>query len=118
MTFDSSLRTLFPTSKAVIPEFLDSKIDSIASLCKSHRVTRLDAFGSVLRDDFDHESDVDFLVSFERGDGIDAFRQYFDFKEALEALLGRNVDLVCSNAIRNAVFRAEVEATREPLYAA
>ena len=46
------------------------------------------------------------------------FLQYFEFKEALEAVLGRQIDLVCEGAIRNPHFRQELEATRQSLYAA
>jgi len=97
---------------------LESHRDRIGSLCRTHKVLRLDAIGSVLTDEFHGHSDIDFLVSFQRGEEINAFRQYFDFKEALEDLLGRNVDLVCANAIRNRYFLAEVKSNRQLLYAA
>jgi uncharacterized protein len=97
---------------------LPSNLDSIEVLCEQHGVARLDVFGSILRDDFSAESDIDFLVVFKRDEQTNAFHQYFDFKEALEALLKRKVDLVCANAIRNPYFKQEVEQTRQPLYAA
>ena len=93
-------------------------LESIEVLCQRHGVVRLDAFGSVLREDFSAESDIDFLVTFKRDEQTNAFHQYFDFKEALEALLDRQVDWVCANAIRNPYFKREVEQTRQPLYAA
>ena len=98
-------------------QLIEGKIDSIRDLCHAHRVVRLDAFGSVLREDFGLQSDVDFLVLFERGEGIDAFQQYFDLKEGLERLLNRPVDLVCANAIRNPYFKKEVERSRQLVYA-
>ena len=99
-------------------EILKSNLKHIEILCERHGVVRLDVFGSILRDDFCTESDIDFLVLFKRDEQTNAFNQYFDFKEALEALLHRNVDLVCANAIRNPYFKREVEQTRQPLYAA
>jgi predicted nucleotidyltransferase len=75
-------------------------------------------FGSILRDDFCAESDIDFLVLFKRDEQTNAFNQYFDLKEALEDLLKREIDLVCANAIRNPFFKQEVERSRQPLYAA
>jgi len=72
----------------------------------------------VLRDDFNSASDVDFLVTFHRDGDTNTFYQYFDFKEALSKLLHREVELVCAEAIRNHYFKQEVEATRQPLYAA
>jgi predicted nucleotidyltransferase len=99
-------------------EILKSNFKHIEILCERHGVVRLDVFGSILRDDFCTESDIDFLVLFKRDEQTNAFNQYFDLKEALEALLHRNVDLVCANAIRNPYFKREVEQPRQPLYAA
>ena len=97
---------------------LQSNIKAINNLCERYNVISLDAFGSVLREDFTDESDIDFLVRFRRDGKLDAFRQYFEFKEGLEAILNRRVDLVCEAAIRNAYFKQELKETREPLYAA
>lgn len=102
----------------VLPVILQSKINAISDLCEQYDVVCLDAFGSVLRADFEPESDVDLLVRFRRSGKIDAFRQYFEFKENLESVLNRRVDLVCDTAVKNSFFRRELEETREPLYAA
>jgi predicted nucleotidyltransferase len=99
-------------------ELLKSNLDLIEVLCERYGVVKLDVFGSVLKEDFSAESDIDFLVRFKRDQQTNAFHQYFDFKEALEALLHRNVDLVCANAIRNPFFKQEVDRSRQPLYAA
>lgn len=98
--------------------FLQPHLHEIEALCRHYQVLRLDVFGSVLRDDFNPESDVDLLVTFQRDGDTNAFYQYFDFKEALTKLLQREVELVCAEAIRNHYFKQEVEATRQPLYAA
>lgn len=97
---------------------LAENIHSIRLLCREHQVTRLDAFGSVLSDAFTLESDVDFVVHFHRDSETNAFRQYFEFKEALEAILDRPVDLICGNSMRNAVFRNAVNESSIPLFAA
>ena len=100
-------------------KILTENKEEIAQLCQAHGVVRLDAFGSVLTDDFNEQSDIDFLVVFDRRGGTtNAFQQYFDFKEALSSLLNREVDLVCYPAIRNPVFKKEVEKNRQLLYAA
>ncbi len=90
----------------------------IAELCREFQVRHLDAFGSVLTDAFAPLSDVDLLVTFDSPSESNAFDQYFGFKEALESLLGRQVDLVCYDAIRNSLFKQEIDAQRVPLYAA
>lgn len=93
--------------------------DEIAQLCRRHRVTRLEVFGSAASGNFDPEtSDLDLLVEFlplGPGERADA---YFGLLEDLRDLLGRPVDLVMTRAIRNPYFRQAIEQTREVLYAA
>jgi uncharacterized protein len=98
--------------------FLDTYKTEMENLCKKHGVLQLHAFGSVLRSDFSPQSDVDFLVNFRRDAYTNAFNQYFEFKEALESLLHRNVDLVVEKNFRNPIFKAEVEQTKRSIYAA
>ena len=97
---------------------IEEKSEEIRETCKGHNVKALYAFGSVVSDSFSDESDVDLLVVFGQGYEFGAFAQYFDFKEKLEALLNRPVDLVCYQAIRNTVFKHEVDTTKKLLYAA
>jgi len=98
---------------------IDSKLDLIAAICRKYRVARLFAFGSALRDDFrPGESDVDLLVEFEPMDGYDRAHAYFDMVDELEAALGTRVDLVMADAVKNRYIRAEIERTKQMLYAA
>ena len=87
-------------------------------LCQRFGVRRLEAFGSILRPDFGPESDIDLQVEFDRDCGLDAFEQYFGFKEAVEQLIEREVDLTVADAVKNHAFRAEVERTKTPVYVA
>jgi uncharacterized protein len=94
--------------------------EELQALCRRFHVRRLDLFGSAARGDFDPEhSDVDFLVEFDREhpEAL-SFNTYFDFKEALEALLGRAVDLVEPGAVRNPYLKASIDASREPVFEA
>ena len=87
--------------------------------CQKYRVKRLYVFGSATREDFDPaRSDLDLVVEFAPPRAGEAFKQYFGFKEELEDLYGRNVDLVELGAIRNKYFRRELNATKVRLYAA
>jgi len=97
---------------------LEFDTERLAGLCRRFGVRRLVLFGSALTDRFDPaSSDVDFLVEF--GDDVaDRFDAYFGLKEALEALLGRPVDLVAPSALRNPYFAASVLAEGQELYAA
>ena len=97
---------------------IDQHLPEIQRLCRDHHVKTLHAFGSVLRSDFNPESDVDLLVVFDRFNGHSAFVQYFEFKEELESMLGRNVDLISYESIQNPFFKLEIEATKQAVYAA
>lgn len=96
---------------------LDEHGPSVTALCQRLRVKRLDLFGSATTGGFGPESDVDVLVEFDRQIG-NLFERYFELKESLEAMVGRPVDVVVADAIRNPYFRASVQQTRRTLYAA
>jgi predicted nucleotidyltransferase len=65
--------------------------EELGQFCRRHHISRLAFFGSVLRDDFGPESDIDVLVEFESGHvpGL----TFFAMEEELSELLGRPVDL-------------------------
>ncbi|MBN7811432.1 nucleotidyltransferase domain-containing protein [Algoriphagus sp. H41] len=91
-------------------------IETIGQLCKKHHVEKLYVFGSVLTPSFTDSSDVDFLVEFE-DKKIERFvSNFFSLKANLESLLGREVDLVESDAISNPYFKEELEETKLLLY--
>ncbi len=93
--------------------------DEVVDLCRQFGVRRLAVFGSATSGEFDPvRSDVDFLVELEPPDGTSRFDAFFGLKEALEALLGRTVDLVDPSALDNPYFAEMVERTRQELYAA
>lgn len=76
-----------------IPDRLDIPMDELAALCRRYHVRELALFGSVLRDDFRDDSDIDVLVEFEPGEPIGLF-ELVRLKNDLSMLLGRDVDLV------------------------
>lgn len=88
----------------------------LAEICRRHRVVRLALFGSVLRDDFRPDSDIDVLVDF----GPDTRAGLFELARMeleLTALFGRQVDLR-TPAELSRYFRDEVVAGAEVQYAA
>lgn len=88
--------------------------DELAAFCRRHRILRLSLFGSVLRDDFGPESDVDVLVDYEPGER--SFAEILDAKDELSALLGgREVDLI-SRPLLNRWVRERVFAEEEVVY--
>ena len=98
---------------------IESHREELRALCRRFQVRRLDLFGSAARGNFDSEqSDIDFLVEFDRSAPQHPFDAYFGLKEALEALLGRPVDLVEAGAVRNPYLKASIEGSREPVFEA
>lgn len=98
---------------------LDEYLGEISRLCRQFGVKRLDVFGSVVTEAFEPaRSDIDFVVDFEEVGSQSLFSRYFGFKERLEALFGRPVDLVMTDAMRNPFFIESVNRTRRPVYAA
>ncbi len=89
--------------------------DKIAEFCRRNRIHRLALFGSVLRDDFGPESDVDVLVEFEP-DAQVGFFELYDMEQELGRLLGgRKVDLNTSKSLSK-YFRDEVMQEAEEQY--
>ena len=91
----------------------------IADICRQFHVKRLDVFGSAARGsdfDLDH-SDVDFLVEFDSDSNAGGPWRYFELKFALEAVLGRDVDLVMGDGVRNPYINATIQRFRETVYA-
>jgi uncharacterized protein len=65
--------------------------DKLADFCRRNRVRKLAFFGSVLRDDFRPDSDIDILVEFQPGTHVGL--RFFDMERELSSLIGRKVDL-------------------------
>ena len=99
-------------------QLIENNREAIADLCRRHGVRRLEAFGSILRGDFDPaRSDIDVLVEFSPG-AARGFTNFLDLKEALEALFGRPVDLIEPHTVRNRRLRYYIEQDKFPIYAA
>jgi predicted nucleotidyltransferase len=94
--------------------------DALIALCRRYDVARLEVFGSAARgNDFDPaRSDADFLVTFKPESRWPPLEQFLGFAEALEALLGRPVDLVEPQGIKNPYILAGINRSREVVYAA
>jgi hypothetical protein len=81
---------------------------AIAKLCETHKVKSLYAFGSILNDNFDSESDIDLIVDFTNMEVEDYADNYFDFKFSLQEIFKRPVDLLEEKAIKNPYLRQKV----------
>ncbi len=89
--------------------------DRIAEFCRRHHIRRLSLFGSVLREDFGPDSDIDVLVEFEPGK-TPGFA-FIGVEQELAAMFGKKVDLNTPGSLSN-YFRDEVLREAEVLYVA
>jgi predicted nucleotidyltransferase len=97
---------------------IDVPMHQVEQFCRRHGVQELALFGSVLRDDFAPDSDVDVLLTLEPGQTM-TVEKYLDMRDELSAMFGgREVDLVQKRLLKNPFRRHEILTTREVLYAA
>lgn len=106
-----------PAVKHTLAPDLVRSSGPLAQLCREHAVSRLEAFGSATDGRFiAGRSDYDFIARFEALPGVSRGRQFLAFSEALEALLGRPVDVMSDHAIHNPYLRRAIEASRVTVY--
>ena len=106
MTLQSPAKARLPLPLGVIEAF-----------CQKWRIEELALFGSVLRDDFSAESDVDILVTFSPESRLSLW-DFTEMREELEGILHRQVDLVSKGGLRNPFRRHEILNSRQVVYAA
>jgi predicted nucleotidyltransferase len=92
------------------------KIEEISELCKSNKVKSLFAFGSVTRADFGEFSDIDLVVDIDENDPFTYTDIYFNLKNKLEIILKHQVDLLEERAIKNKLFKEQLDRTKISLY--
>ena len=92
--------------------------DEIADFCRRWKITELALFGSVLREDFGPESDIDMLVQFAPDHRWSLF-DHVEMQEDLKEIFGRDVDLVNRQAIEqshNPIRRKEILESAEVVH--
>jgi predicted nucleotidyltransferase len=92
--------------------------EQIAEFCRKWNVSEFALFGSVLRDDFRPDSDVDVLVTWAPETRVSVF-EYPEMKEELEAIFGRRVDLVSKRGIeqsRNPIRKKSILESARVVY--
>jgi predicted nucleotidyltransferase len=95
---------------------IKKNIHKINELCRKYKVKQLYLFGSARTPQFNRESDVDFLISFNDVPLLDYADNFFDLQESLEELFNRKVDLVVEKSITNPYFKNIVERTKALIY--
>jgi predicted nucleotidyltransferase len=88
-------------------------VEEITAFCRKHHIRRLSLFGSVLRDDFNLDSDIDVLVEFETGHAPGW--EFVAMQDELSTILGRKVDLNTAGFLSRH-FRQKVLDTAQVVY--
>jgi uncharacterized protein len=100
------------------PHGIDLDSPAIRDFCRRWKIHELSVFGSILRDDFRPDSDIDFLADYDEDATWDLF-DAIHMREELEALLGRSVDIVDRFAIEhdaNRFVKKAILSTAELIY--
>ncbi|MBU0508329.1 nucleotidyltransferase domain-containing protein [bacterium] len=101
-----------------LPSHLDIDRAQLEAFCQKWKITELSLFGSVLRDDFGPDSDVDVLVTFDSNADVSLW-DVLDAEEELKQMLGREVDLVLRTTVersRNYIRRRNILSSARPVY--
>ena len=96
---------------------VDIPREDIEAFCRKWRIAEMALFGSVLREDFHPESDIDVLIEFAE-DAHWTLYEWIDMKDELGTMFARPVDLTSKRGLRNPFRKKEILAKREIIYAA
>lgn len=97
--------------------FLERKNSEFQKLCKDHKVHKLFAFGSSIRNDFDQKtSDIDLLVLLDVEDPLERGDLLLSFWDQMELFFSRKVDLITEESIRNTVLKGVVNREKKLIY--
>ena len=100
-----------------MPSRIDIPREKIEDFCRRWKIKEMAIFGSVLREDFGPESDVDYLVTFFEQARWSLF-DWVEMIEELKKITGREIDLVDRESIRNPFRRRSILARMEVIYGA
>ncbi len=98
--------------------YLDSYINQIIGLCKIYKVKHLFVFGSVLNNNFNEDSDIDFIVDIKSEDPIEYAENYFNFKFKLQSIINKPIDLLEEKGVKNSFLLKNINDTKKLIYEA
>lgn len=102
--------------KSYFMKLIERNMQTIIALCQMYKVNKLFVFGSILTERFNKESDIDLVVDFNKEDISDYFDNYYNLKDSLQEVLGREIDLLEEQAIKNPYLRKNVESSKMLIY--
>ena len=95
---------------------LDINKEKLYELFMRYHVDRMYLFGSALTPNYDKQSDIDFLVRFQPIELSLYFENYFNFKEQLKSLHGRDIDLLEEQALKNPILIQSINRSKQLVY--
>lgn len=95
---------------------INKNIESLKKLCNVYNVDTMYLFGSALTSNFNDQSDIDFLVKFKPIELSNYLDNYLHLKEKLESLLGRKVDLLEEQTLKNPILIKSINKSKELIY--
>ncbi|MGM0601321.1 MAG: nucleotidyltransferase family protein [Candidatus Rifleibacteriota bacterium] len=95
---------------------IDNFQNEIQALCEQLAVARLDLFGSATTDEFNDESDLDFVVDFQPNQS-NLLDRFLALQNRLQKLFNRRIDLITRKSIRNPYLKTSIERTRKNVFA-
>ena len=100
-----------------LKESIKYKMTDFLSLCKTHNVRNLYAFGSSITDDFNEESsDIDLLIEIDNDDPIERGENLMNVWDKFEQFFQRKVDLLTSTSIKNPILKQSIDSTKILIY--
>lgn len=100
-------------------DLIKQKLQEVKNLCLKHSVKELYLFGSAVTGLFHKESDIDFAVVFDPTlDPLEHGSSFFNLMDDLQELFERPIDLISYRALKNPIFKEELDNSKVSLYAA
>lgn len=97
-------------------KLIENHIGTLKNLCDKYHVDKMYLFGSALNSNFNSKSDIDFLVKFKPIDLAKYFENYIGLKENLKKLLGREIDLVEQQTLKNPILINSIDKNKKLIY--
>ena len=98
---------------------LENRKDDLKNICQSLKVKRLYAFGSVLSDNFQENSDIDFLISFPDDLSIEDYtNNYFSLHYRLREIFNREIDILTERSLSNPYLIDSINKSKVLIYEA
>jgi predicted nucleotidyltransferase len=95
---------------------MENHLEKLKALCTLYKVEKMYLFGSAVNSNFNEKIDIDLLVKFKPIELTQYFDNYITFKENLESLFGRDVDLLEEQTLKNPILIKSINKSKELIY--